>query len=62
MSLIGSNEENRVCPKCGKLLPKDSIFCQYCGADLELTDNEFTAIEEALNGLKVYGHRGLGGF
>ncbi len=28
----------------------------------ELTDEEFTALEDALNGLKVYGHRGLGGF
>ena len=31
-------------------------------ANVELTDEEFTALEDALNGLKVYGHRGLGGF
>ena len=30
--------------------------------DYELTDEEFTALEESLNALKVYGHRGLGGF
>lgn len=29
---------------------------------VELTDEEFVALEEALNKLKVYGHRGLGGF
>lgn len=27
-----------------------------------LTDEEFASLEEALNGMKVYGHRGLGGF
>ena len=26
-----------------------------------LTDQEFTALEDALNGLKIYGHRGFGG-
>lgn len=31
-------------------------------ANVELTDEEFAALEDTLNGLKVYGHRGLGGF
>ena len=31
-------------------------------AYVELTDEEFSALERSLNGLKVYGHRGLGGF
>ena len=30
-------------------------------ANVELTE-EFAALEGSLNGLKVYGHRGLGGF
>ena len=30
--------------------------------NVELTDEEFNALEDALNSLKVYGHRGLGGF
>ena len=29
---------------------------------VELTDDEFTSLETALNQCKVYGHRGLGGF
>ena len=29
---------------------------------VELTDEEFRSLDEALTGLKVYGHRGLGGF
>ena len=31
-------------------------------ANVELTEEEFAALEGSLNGLKVYGHRGLGGF
>ena len=29
---------------------------------VELSDEEFNLLENSLNGLKVYGHRGLGGF
>lgn len=31
-------------------------------SDVELTEEEFQALEEELNNYKVYGHRGLGGF
>ena len=31
-------------------------------AKVELADDEFEQLESSLNGLKVYGHRGLGGF
>ncbi len=41
---------------------KERIVENLHAADVELTDEEFTALETALNGLKVYGHRGLGGF
>ena len=30
--------------------------------DFKLTDEEFSDLERSLNGFKVYGHRGLGGF
>ena len=41
---------------------KERIIENLDSANVELTDEEFTALEDALNGLKVYGHRGLGGF
>ena len=41
---------------------KERIIENLDSANVELTDNEFAALEDALNGLKVYGHRGLGGF
>ena len=41
---------------------KERIIENLDSANVELTDEEFTAQEDALNGLKVYGHRGLGGF
>ncbi len=41
---------------------KERIIENLDSANVELTDAEFTELEEALNGLKVYGHRGLGGF
>ena len=41
---------------------KERIIENLDSANVELTDNEFKALEDALNGLKVYGHRGLGGF
>ena len=41
---------------------KERIIENLDSANVELTDKEFTALEDALNGLKVYGHRGLGGF
>jgi len=41
---------------------KERIIENLDSANVELTDEEFTELEDALNGLKVYGHRGLGGF
>ena len=41
---------------------KDRIIENLDSEKVELTDAEFSSLEEALNGLKVYGHRGLGGF
>ena len=41
---------------------KERIIENLDSANVELTDEEFTALEHALNDLKVYGHRGLGGF
>jgi len=34
------------CNKCGQALPNDSEFCQYCGAKVEIV-NENTQIQEA---------------
>ena len=41
---------------------KERIIENLDSANVELTDEEFASLETALNGLKVYGHRGLGGF
>ena len=41
---------------------KDRIIENLDSAKVELSDEEFKALEDALNRLKVYGHRGLGGF
>ncbi len=41
---------------------KERIVENLDSANVELTDDEFAALEDALNGLQVYGHRGLGGF
>ena len=41
---------------------KERIVENLNAAQVELTGEEFTALEESLNSLKVYGHRGLGGF
>lgn len=41
---------------------KERIIENLDSANVELTDAEFTELEEALSGLKVYGYRGLGGF
>ena len=41
---------------------KERITENLDASEVELTDEEFKALEDALNGLKVYGHRGLGGF
>lgn len=41
---------------------KERIVENLNSADVALTDDEFTALETALNRLPVYGHRGLGGF
>ncbi|MBQ2684174.1 MAG: aldo/keto reductase [Thermoguttaceae bacterium] len=40
---------------------KQRIIENLDAADVELTEEEFSALEESLGGLKVYGHRGLGG-
>ena len=41
---------------------KERIIENLDSWDVELTDEEFSALEDALNSLPVYGHRGLGGF
>lgn len=41
---------------------KERIIENLDSAKVELSDEEFKALEDALNVLKVYGHRGLGGF
>lgn len=41
---------------------KERIIENLDSANVNLTDGEFAALEDALSGLKVYGHRGLGGF
>lgn len=33
-SKMSENESKIVCPYCGKALPKDSEFCQFCGKNL----------------------------
>lgn len=41
---------------------KERIIENLDSSNVELTEDEFRTLEESLNGLKVYGHRGLGGF
>ena len=41
---------------------RDRIIENLDSAKVELTEEEFNQLESSLNGLKVYGHRGLGGF
>ena len=41
---------------------KGRIIENLDASTVDLTDEEFRVLEDALNGLKVYGHRGLGGF
>ena len=41
---------------------KERIIENLDSANVTLSDEEFSAIETSMNGLKVYGHRGLGGF
>ena len=41
---------------------KERIIENLDASKVVLTDEEFEDLEEALDGLKVYGHRGLGGF
>ena len=41
---------------------KERIIENLDSANVELTDEEFSDLERSLNGLQVYGHRGLGGF
>lgn len=40
---------------------KERIVENLGASEVQLTDAEFAALEKELNGLKVYGHRGLGG-
>ena len=41
---------------------KERIVENLDSSMVELTEDEFTELERSLNGLRVYGHRGLGGF
>ena len=41
---------------------KERIIENLDSSKVELTEADFSSLEEALSGLKVYGHRGLGGF
>ena len=41
---------------------KERIIENLDSANVELSNDEFSSLEEALNRCKVYGHRGLGGF
>lgn len=41
---------------------KERIVENLNASKVELTDEEFKSLEDALNQCKVYGHRGLGGF
>jgi diketogulonate reductase-like aldo/keto reductase len=41
---------------------KERIIENLNSAEVELSEEEFNLLENSLNGLKVYGHRGLGGF
>lgn len=41
---------------------KERIIENLDSASVELTEEAFTALENSLNQLRVYGHRGLGGF
>ena len=41
---------------------KERIIENLDAADVALSDDEFNALEQSLNSLTVYGHRGLGGF
>ena len=41
---------------------KERIIENLDAADVALSDDEFNALEQSLNSLRVYGHRGLGGF
>lgn len=41
---------------------KERIIENLDASKVELTDDEFASLESELNKLKVYGHRGLGGF
>ena len=36
---MSENESKIVCPYCGKALPKDSEFCQFCGKNLTSTQD-----------------------
>ncbi len=31
----------KICPKCGKENPDDAVYCKYCGAKLEPTEEDF---------------------
>jgi len=41
---------------------KERIIENLDASKVELSDEEFETLEASLNSLKVYGHRGLGGF
>ncbi|MBR6862334.1 MAG: aldo/keto reductase [Acidaminococcaceae bacterium] len=41
---------------------KERIIENLGASEVALSPEEFTVLERTLNGMKVYGHRGLGGF
>lgn len=40
------------CPKCGKTLPNDSVFCTYCGTKTGLSKQDSLAKREAKGGIR----------
>ncbi len=54
--------------RCNNVVPipgsknKERIIENLNAADVELTDEEFRALDSELDKHKVYSHRGLGGF
>ena len=41
---LNSNPDIMYCKKCGKVIPDDSLFCQYCG--VQLSDTQATNKQE----------------
>lgn len=43
----GIEGRNVICPSCGKSLPPDSKFCQYCGSKIQKTDASISPSEKS---------------